>query len=111
MGQSTTTQIKEMMDSLFEMIDNLDRRGIGKQIPFVDGDNGLRELVKADMLLFIVRIADDDGNMISPDCLNYINECLDYNFSPLTFELARKKAIDTNLPNICLPIPVFILIL
>lgn len=110
MGQSTTTQIKEMMDSLFGLIDNLDRRGVGRLLPFVDGDNGFRELVKADMLLFIVKIADDDGNMISQECLDYINECLDYDFSTLTFELARKKAIDTNLPNICLAIPIFILI-
>ena len=110
MGRSTTTQIKEMMDSLFEVIDNLDCHGIGKQIPFVDGDNGLRELVKADIFLFIARVADDDGNMISPACLNYLNGCLDYDFSPFTFELARKKAIDSNLPNICLAIPVFILV-
>ena len=109
MGQSTTTQIKEKMDSLFGLIDNLDRRGVGRLLPFVDGDNGFRELVKADMLLFIVKIADDDGNMISQECLDYINECLDYDFSTLTFELARKKAIDTNLPNICLAIPIFIL--
>ena len=110
MGQSTTAQIKDMMDSLFEVIDNLDERGVGKQIPFVDGDNGLRDLVQADLLLFVMRIADDDGKMISSECLNYINECLACNFTPLTFEVARKKAKDVNVPNMCLALPIFILI-
>ena len=107
-SRETTEQIKDMMDSVYEVIANLDARGLGKHITGCEED-GLKGLVQADMLLFIVRSA-NPKETISDECLEYINTCLGYNLTTLTFEIARKKALDTELPELCMALPFFVLI-
>ena len=111
MGRSTAEQIKSMVDLVFGIADKLETRGLSFHHPIYDGgDNSLRELVKADMLLFIIRLADNNGHMMSEDCLSYINECLDYNFTPLAFEVARKRSLESGIPGTCLILPLLLLV-
>ena len=108
MASRETEQIKDMMDSVYEVIADLDARGLGKHITGCEED-GLKGLVQADMLLFIIRSA-NPKETISDECLEYINTCLGYNLTTLTFEIARKKALDTELPELCMALPFFVLI-
>lgn len=59
------------------------------------------------MLLIFGAIGEDT---ISPDCVEYLNETLGYNFTQLTAEIARKKTLDAGLPHMCFLLPFFILL-
>ena len=108
MMNQQTAQIKSLMDKVYSVIDNLDEKGISESIPLCNED-GLKGLVQADMLLFLIRGTNND-EIVSAECLDYVNECLGYSFTQLTFELAKKKAMETELPEMCLALPIFILI-
>ena len=108
--ESTYTDImKKIMQSMYELADNLDEKGIGTIIPFVDPEEGLREAIKSDVLIFLLRMTDKE-KQISPGCRHYINDCLGYDFGELAIEIARKKVIESNLPQICVLLPYFILL-
>ena len=109
MEKGYADKMKDVMQRVFEMADNLDAKGIGEQIPFVNKSDGMRGAIKTDILLFLLRVADPD-KLICPACRQYINDCLGYDFSELTIEMARKKAVDSNLPRICALLPYFILL-
>lgn len=108
MMNQQTAQIKSLMEKVYSVIDDLDAKGISKHIP-VCNEDGLKGLVQADMLLFLIRGTNND-EIVNDDCLTYVNECLGYSFTQLTFELAKKKAMETELPEMCLALPIFILI-
>ena len=109
MEKGYAEKMKDVMQSVYEMADNLDAKGVGANIPFVNKAEGLRGAIKTDILLFLLRLTDHDKR-INRDCREYINDCLDYDFSELTLELSRKKANDANLPHICALLPYFILL-
>lgn len=109
MEKGYAEKMKDVMQSVYEMADNLDAKGVGENIPFVDKEEGLRGAIKTDILLFLLRLPDHDKR-IGSECRSYINDCLGYDFSELTLEVARKKANDANLPQICALLPYFILI-
>ena len=102
-------KMKDIMQSVYEMADNLDEKGVGANIPFVDPKEGLKGAIKTDILLFLLRLT-DSGKPISPACRCYINDCFGYDFGELAIEIARKKANDSNLPQICILLPYFILL-
>ena len=109
MEKGYAEKMKDVMQRVFEMADNLDAKGIGKQIPFVNKSDGMRGAIKTDILLFLLRVTDPD-KLICPACRRYINDCLGYDFGELTIEMARKKAVESNLPKICTLLPYFILL-
>jgi len=109
MEKGYAEKMKDVMQRVFEMADNLDAKGIGEQIPFVNKNDGMRGAIKTDILLFLLRVTDPD-KLICPACRQYINDCLGYDFSELTIEMARKKAVDSNLSRICTLLPYFILL-
>ena len=109
MAENYADKMKSVMQSVYEMADNLDAKGIGQHIPFVDEKTGLRGAIKTDILLFLLRIT-DQNKTISEGSREYINECLDYDFGELTIEMARKKTLESGIPNICILLPYFILL-
>ena len=109
MESNYADKMKDVMQSVYEMADNLDAKGIGEHIPFVNEKDGLRGAIKTDILIFLLRLTDKD-KQISGGCRNYINECLGYDFGELAIEIARKKATERDLPQICFLLPYFILI-
>lgn len=109
MESNYADKMKDVMQSVYEMADNLDAKGIGEHIPFVDEKDGLRGAIKTDILIFLLRLTDKE-KQVSGGCRNYINECLDYDFGELAIEIARKKATESDLPQICFLLPYFILI-
>lgn len=109
MEKGYTEKVKNIMQSLYEMADNLESKGIGENIPFVDKKDGLRGAVKTDILLFLLQLTGHD-KQICPACRHYINECLDYEFGELAIEIAREKAVESKLPQICVLLPYFILL-
>ena len=109
MEKGYAEKMKDVIQRVFEMADNLDAKGIGDNIPFVNKKDGMRGAIKTDILLFLLRVTDND-KLIGSGCRQYINDCLGYDFSELTIEMARKKAVDSNLPRICALLPYFILL-
>lgn len=59
METTYTDKMKEVMQSVYEMADNLDAKGIGNNIPFVNPEEGLRGAIKTDILLFLLRLTDN----------------------------------------------------
>ena len=108
MSADFNSQIKGVVASLFEVADELDRKGIGKQI-IKDGDTSLRDAIKLEILFFIFKVIDPD-RLINEDELNFINECLDYDYTSLNLEVARRKALDADVPQMSLLLPSFIII-
>ena len=102
-------KMKDIMQHVYELADNLDSKGVGKIIPFVDPKEGMRGAIKTDILLFLLRLTDKE-KQISPACRSYINECFGYDFGELAIEIARKKVIDSELPQICILLPYMILL-
>lgn len=109
MDTNYTVQIRDVLNDLFKLADNIDAKGIGKSIPFVNDIEGIRGSMKTDILRFIFRVVRRE-KPIGDACLQYINECLGYHFTALTLEMAREKICDTKLPDICFLLPYFILI-
>lgn len=109
METTYTDKMKDVMQSVYEMADKLDAKGIGHNIPFVNPEEGLRGAIKTDILLFLLRLTDKE-KQISPGCRHYINDCFGYDFGELAIELARKKVTESNLPQICVLLPYFILL-
>lgn len=109
MENKYTEQIKDLMENVYSVADNLDAQGISEHIPFVDPEEGMRGAIRADILLFILRTIDKDKR-INGDCLSFLNDCLGFGFTTLTAEMARKKAIETDVPQICFLLPPFILL-
>ncbi len=101
------SDIKSMMESLYGVAENLDERGISYKAPFRDPEGGIKGIVQMDMLLSLIRCTNQES-AVNRDCLNYINECLGYNFTRLTFEIAKKKASESEIPDMCLALPLFL---
>lgn len=101
--------MQDLVKSLYGVADTLDENGISSQIPFIAKTNGMREAIKTDILLFLLRLIDKD-KQICPACREYINTCLGYSFSELTIEIARKKVADASLPQFCFLLPYYIYI-
>ena len=108
MNADFKAQIKEVVGALFKIGDELDEKGVGQCINQT-GDGNLRETIKAEILLFIFKVI-DPNKTLSEDELAYINDCLDYNFTPLSFEIARKRAIEQEIPQLSVLLPGFIII-
>lgn len=79
MENTYTDKMKDVMQSVYEMADNLDAKGIGHNIPFVNPEEGMRGAIKTDILLFLLRLTDKE-KQISPGCRHYINDCFEYDF-------------------------------
>lgn len=109
MDTNYTVQIKDVLNDLFKLADNMDAKGIGKSIPFVSDTDGIRGSIKTDILLFIFRVIGRDKT-IGEACLQYINDCLGYNFTALTLEMARERSLAVKLPKACILLPCFILV-
>ena len=109
MEKGYAEKVKDIMQSLYGMADNLESKGIGENIPFVNEKDGLRGAMKTDILLFLLQLTDHD-KQICPACRHYINDCLEYDFGELAIEMARKKATESKLPKICVLLPYFILL-
>ena len=102
-------KMKDLMKNLFEVADNLESKGIGKLIPYIDQDTSFRDVVKMDVQLFLFRLLDQD-KQISPSSINYLNECLDCNYGELSLEMMRRKTVSSTTPHICVLLPFFIAI-
>lgn len=109
MNNSYSIQIKDLMEDMFSVADNLDERGISAHVPFVDESEGMRGTMRADILLFVLRII-DSNRRITDECVTFLNECIGFNFSKLSAEVAREKAIASDVPELCILLPAFILI-
>lgn len=101
--------VRELVQTMYGIVDDLDARGVGENIPFVDKKDGMRGTIRIDILLFLLRLT-DKGKPISPECRNYINEYLGYDFSELTIEIARDKVAESGVPRVCIMLPCFILL-
>lgn len=108
MNAEFNSQIKTVVDGLFKIGDELDKRGIGKQIN-QSGDGSIRDTIKAEMLLFIFKVLDPD-KMLNEEGVNYINDCLGYDFTLLNIEVARKKTLNDKFPQVSVLLPTFIVI-
>ena len=108
MSADFNSQIKGVVASLFEVADELDRKGIGKQI-IKDGDTSLRDAIKLEILFFIFKVIDSD-RLIKEEELKFINDCLDYDYTSLNLEVARRQALDADVPQMSLILPSFIII-
>ena len=107
MDSEYISHVKSLMKSVYIIADDLDAKGIGGMIPFVDSEEGMRGAIRADILLFVLRIIENDKR-INDECVAYLNECIGFNFTPLTAEIARKKAVESNIPQLCVLLPPFI---
>ena len=108
MSSEFNSQIKGVLSSLFEVADELDRKGVGKQI-INDGGTSLRDAIKVEIFLFIFKVI-DHNRLINGDELSYINECLNYDYSSLNIEVARRKILESDVPQMSLLLPTFIII-
>ncbi len=59
MNADFSSQIKTVIDGLFKIGDELDKRGIGKQITKSD-DGTIRDAIKAEILMFIFKVLDTE---------------------------------------------------
>ena len=109
MGSQYTNKIKHLIENIYTVADSMDSIGVSESIPYVDPEEGMRGTIRTDVLLFIFRIIDKDKR-INDECVSYLNECFGYNFSVLTVEIARKKTIDSEVPQMCILLPAFILL-
>ena len=109
MKRNYAESIKELVQTMYGIVDDLDARGVGANIPFVDKNEGMRGTIRTDILLFLLRLIDKE-KQISPESRNYINEYLGYDFSELTVEIARDKVVESHVPRICIMLPCFILL-
>ena len=109
MSSGYSTQIKSLMEDVYSVADKLDAQGISYQIPFVEASEGMRGTMRADILLFIFRTIDQDKR-ITDDCVNFLNDCVGFNFTRLTAEVARKKAVESEIPQLCILLPAFIIL-
>lgn len=105
---TTIMQVKSIMDKLNLLAEMLDEKGISEQIPFVQKGSSLKDTIKVDIMLLIFSTIGEDT--ISPECVEYLNATMGYNFTQLTAEIARKKTLDAGLPHICFLLPFFILL-
>ena len=108
MSAELNSQIKGAVSSLFEVADELDRKGVGKEI-IKDGDTSLRDTIKVEILFFIFKVIDPDRTFNEEE-LNFINDCLDYDYTLLDLEVTRRKALDADVPQMSLILPSFIII-
>ena len=106
---SYTEKMKNVMQRIYGIADSLDEKGVGKEIPFVDPEEGLRGAIKTDALFCLMRLPDSD-EQISPACRTYINECLGYDFGESNLEIVRKKVSQSDIPRISMLLPYFILV-
>lgn len=108
MNTEFVSQVKGVVHSFYNIADNLDRRGIGKQINKIS-DGPLREAIRAEILLFIFKVIDPD-QLVSEERIEYINDCLGTDFTQFNIEPVRKKALDESLPQISVLLPAFMII-
>ncbi|MCR5603736.1 MAG: AAA family ATPase [Lachnospiraceae bacterium] len=105
----TSILVKDMFDRIYRIIDSLSEKGLDKHIPFVDEEVGMKGLVKLDIFFSMIQLL-GEYNRISPECLAYINGCLDENLTQTTFELMKEKSLKTGLDGMSKALPLFILI-
>ena len=101
-------KIKGVVSSLFEVADDLDQRGVGKQIN-KSGGGSLREMIRLEILIFVFKVLNSD-QILNDEAIKYLNECLDCNLTLLDIEVARKKTLDNNYPQLSVILPSFIII-
>ena len=101
-------QVKDLLKSLFEVGDELDQRGLGRQMGLND-DDPMRDTIKAEILLFMFKVLDSD-KMLNEEGVEYINDCLGYNFTQLSIEVARKNTLDKKYPQMSILLPTFTII-
>ncbi len=108
MNADFSSQIKTVIDGLFKIGDELDKRGIGKQIT-KSNDGTIRDAIKAEILMFIFKVLDPE-KMLNEEGLEYINNCLGYDFTLLNIEVARKRTLDDKFPQVSVLLPTFLVI-
>ena len=108
MNADYRAQIKGVVGELFKLGDELDKKGVGQCINKT-GDGNLRESIKAEILLFIFKVLDPNKTLDDEE-IGYINDCLEYNFTPLSFEIARRRASEEGIPQLSILLPGFIII-
>ena len=101
-------QVKDLLKGLFEVGDELDQRGLGRQMGLND-DDPMRDTIKAEILLFMFKVLDSD-KMLNEEGVEYINDCLGYNFTQLSIEVARKNTLDKKYPQMSILLPTFTII-
>ena len=100
------TDTIKAVHSMLDVMDVLDEKGLGKAIPFIGEEHPLRDAVENDMLLFLFGIIDKEQR-INKECIEFVNNCFDCSFTPLTIEIARKKILDLNVTEASALLPVF----
>lgn len=63
-------KIKGVVSSLFEVADDLDQRGVGKQINKF-GDGSLREMIRLEILLFVFKVLNSD-QILNDEAIKYL---------------------------------------
>ena len=101
-------QVKDLLKGLFEVGDELDQKGLGRQMGLND-DDPMRDTIKAEILLFMFKVLDSD-KMLNEEGVEYINDCLGYNFTQLSIEVARKNTLDKKYPQMSILLPTFTII-
>ncbi len=109
MSREYAIRVKNLLEDVYTVTDDLDAQGIGSMIPFVYESKGIRDTMKTDILLFIFRIIDTD-KIISESSVCFLNEGLGFSFTRLTAEVARRKAVESKIPELGFLLPSLVLI-
>lgn len=102
-------RVKKTLEDVYTVTDDLDAKGISSQIPFVDVSKGTRTLMRNDILFFIFRIIDTD-KIISESGVEFLNEGLGFDFTRLTAEVTRRKAVKSKIPELGFLLPSLVLV-
>ena len=109
MSINYSNRVRKVLEEIFKLTDDLDASGISSNFPLVDETEGLRGAIRTDMILFMFRIM-DSSRRITDVNVDFLNESFEFNFTKLTAEVARKKALETNVSDVGYLLPYFILV-
>lgn len=109
MSINYSNRVRTVLEEFFRVTDDLDASGISSNFPLVDETEGLRGAIRTDMILFMFRIM-DSSRRITDVNVDFLNESFEFNFTKLTAEVARKKALETNVSDVGYLLPYFILV-
>ena len=103
------SKIKGMIDKLYRIADEFDAKGIHVDVPGFSPESGMRDVLRADVLMFVLRFSDNDKKT-NLSCAEYLNECTGLTLSPAEIDTVVVEAKKVNMTTLSTLLPFFILI-
>lgn len=106
---NTIAHIQSMMESFYAAVEILDANGVAREMLKDNDIPSISELVKKDMLMFVIQMIRNTDEEPNQECVDYINTILGGNYTIESFNEARRNVEKMDLPETCVALPLFIL--